>query len=76
MTGNAAALGPRRAGHVLRVIELQIKALFETAGESLSGRVIAVHTRVTDRTHRHIRRRKLRQMTSGAVFVAREDRLS
>ena len=58
------------------MIELQIETLFEAAGESLSGRVVAVHTRVTDRTHRHIRRRKLSQVTSGAVFVTREDRLS
>ena len=76
MTSNAAALWPRRAGHVLGVIELHIEALFETAGKSLSGRVVAVHTRVADRTHRHIRRRKLRQMTSGAVFVTRENGLS
>ena len=76
MTSNAAALWPRRAGHVLGMIELHIEALFETAGKSLSGRVVAVHTRVTDRTHRHIRRCELRQMTSGAVFVTREDRLS
>ena len=48
MTSNAAALGPRRAGHVLGVIELQIEALFETAGKGLSGRVVAVHTGVTD----------------------------
>ena len=75
MTRNAAALGPRRAGHVLGVIEFQIEALFETAGKSLPRGVVAVHTRVTDRTHRHIRRRKLSQVTSGAVFVTREDRL-
>ena len=76
MTSNAAALWPRRAGHVLGVIELHTEALFETAGKSLSGRVVAVHTRVADRTHRHIRRRKLRQMTSGTVFVTRENGLS
>ena len=76
MTSNATALWPRRASHVLGVIELHIEALFETAGKSLSRRVVAVHARVTDRTHRHIRRRKLRQMTPGAVFMTWKDRLS
>ena len=76
MAGNAAALWPRRARHVLGVIELHIKTLFEAAGKSLPRRIIAIHTRVTDRTQRHIRGRKLRQMTSRTVFVAREDRLS
>ncbi len=76
MTSNAAALWPRRAGHVLGVIELHTEALFETAGKSLPRWIVAVHTRVANRTHRHIWRRKLREMTSGAVFVTREDRLS
>ena len=75
MTSNAATLGPRGAGHVLGVIELHIETLFEAGGKSLPRRIVAIHTRVTDRTHRHVRRRKLRQMTSGAVFVAGKDRL-
>ena len=75
MTCNAAALWPRRTRHVLRVIELHIEALFEAAGKGLPRRVVAVHTRVADRAHGHVRCRELRQMTSGAVFVAREDRL-
>ena len=76
MTSNAASLWPRRARHVLRVIELHVEAFFEAGSESLPRRIVSVHARVADRTHRHIRRGELRQMTPGAVFVAGKDRLS
>jgi hypothetical protein len=35
VTRRAAILWPRRAGHVLRMIELHIEAFFEFVGESL-----------------------------------------
>lgn len=73
MTSNAAALWPRRAGHVLGVIELHIEALFEAARKSLSRGIVAVHTRVTDRTHRRVGCAELCSVAAEAVFVARED---
>jgi len=76
MTSNAATLWPRCARHVLRVIELHIEAFFETSRKSLPRRIVTIHARVADRTHRHARRRELREMTSGAVFVTRKDWLS
>lgn len=72
MTGRAPALGSCGAGHVLRVIELHIEALFELVREGLSRRIVAVHTLVTDRTHGNVRRRELRQVTAGAIFVTGE----
>jgi hypothetical protein len=35
VTRRAAILGPRRAGHVLGMIELQVEAFFEFVGERL-----------------------------------------
>ncbi len=76
MTSGAAGLWSRRARHVLCVIELHIEAFFEASRKSLPRRIVAVHTRVTDRTHRHVRCRELRQVTSSAVFVTGKDWLS
>ena len=76
MTSNAAALWPRRAGHVLGMIELHIEALFETAGKSLSGRVVAVHTRVTNRAQRRIGSAELCSVTAQAILVTWEAGLS
>ena len=76
MTSNAAALWPRRARHVLRVIEFHVEAFFEAIGKSLSRGIVTVHARVADRAHGHVRRGELRQMTSGTVLVTREDGLS
>jgi hypothetical protein len=59
---------------VLRVIELHVEALFEFIGERLARRIVAVDALVADRTHGNIRRRELRQMTTGTIFVARETR--
>ena len=72
MTCRAPAPGSGGAGHVLRVIELHIEALFEFIGERLSRRVVAVHRTVTDGTHGNVRRRELRQMTTSAVLVSRK----
>ncbi len=70
MTRRAAVLRSSRAGHVLRVIEFQVEAFFEPVRESLQRRIAAVHVRVTDRAHGHIRSSELGQMTAGAIFVA------
>ncbi len=69
MTRGAAILWPGRAGHVLGMIELQVETFFEFVGESFERRVIAIHVRVADRAHRHIRSSELRQMTARAIFV-------
>jgi len=55
---------------MLGMIELQVKAFFETARESFPRWVIAVHAGVADRAHGDIRRGELRQMTAGAILVA------
>jgi len=65
---------PRRAGHVLRVIELHIEAFFESVGKSLQRRVVPIHVRVADRTHGNVRRGELRQVTSRAVLMSGEAR--
>ncbi len=74
MTRVATILGARGARHVLRVIELHIEALFELIRKSLERWVVAVHIRVADRTHGNVRRRELRQVTAGAVFVSWKSR--
>ena len=57
---------------MLRVIEFHIEALFESIGKSLARRIIAIHILVTDRAHRNIGCRELRQVTTRARFVSRE----
>ena len=59
---------------MLRVIEFHVEAFFELIGESLARRIVAVHVLMTNRAHRNIRRRKLGQMTTGAIFVAGKTR--
>ena len=54
---------------MLRVIELHVEALLELIRKSLPRWVVAVHVLVTDRAHRNVWRRKLRQMTAGAGFM-------
>lgn len=76
MTGNAAALWPRRSGQVLGVIELHIEALFESARKSLPRRVGAVHTRVTNRAHRRVGRAELGSVAAEAILVTGEAGLS
>ena len=72
VTSDAASLWASGASHVLGVIELHIETLFEAAGKSLSGRVVAIHTRVTDRTHGRAGRTELCSVAADAVLVARE----
>ena len=74
MTRHAAVLWTRRARHVLRVIEANIEALFESIGKSFARRIVAVHRCVTDRAHRNIRSGELRQMATGASFVSGKTR--
>ena len=74
MTTGATILRTRAACHVLRVIEFDVKAFFERVGKSFARRIVAVHRTVTDRAHRNVRRRELRQMTAGAIFVSGKTR--
>ena len=74
MTRGTVIFWPRRAGHVLRVIELHVEGLFELLGKRFQRRVVAVHIGMTDRTHGNVRRGELRQVTSRAVFVSGEVR--
>jgi hypothetical protein len=69
MTRRAAIFLARRADLVLGMIKLQVEAFFKLVGESLQRRIIAIHVRVADRAHGHIRSSELRQMTARAVFV-------
>jgi len=72
VTGSAAILWASRASHVLRVIELQVETFFESVRERCQRWIIAVHVRVADRAHGHIRRGELGQMTARAIFVTGE----
>lgn len=74
VTGYATSLGPSRARHVLGVIELKIKALFEILGETLQWRFAAAHVRVADRAHLRTRCQELVSVTVDAGRMIREDR--
>ena len=74
MTTDATVLRARAAGHMLRVIELHVKALVELVRESFARRIVAVDALMTDRTHRQRRRGELRQVATGARFVSWEVR--
>jgi hypothetical protein len=52
------------------MIEFQVEAFFESVRESLQRRIAAIHVRMADRAHGHIRSSELRQMTARAIFVA------
>jgi hypothetical protein len=45
---DAAALWSRRAGQMLRVIELHVEALFESIRKSFARRIVPVHVLMTD----------------------------
>jgi hypothetical protein len=72
MTWGAAILWTRRAGHVLCMIELHVEAFFELVRKGFQRWIAAAHVGVADRAHGHIRIGKLRQMTTGAILVARK----
>lgn len=69
MTTCTTALRARRAGVVLRMIELDIEWLVEARGKSFQRRVVAADVRVTDLAHRHLWRRELAAMTIRAFLV-------
>jgi hypothetical protein len=70
MTRRAAILWTGRTHHVLRMVEFQVEAFFESVRKSLQRRIVAVNVRVADRAHGHIRSSELGQMTPRAIFVA------
>ena len=74
VTGDATALRFGAAGQVLRVIKADVEVFFETIRKAFARRITAIHTLMADRAHRNIRRRKLGQMTTGAIFVAGKTR--
>ena len=66
MATDTARLWTSCARQMLRVIELHVEALFESIRKSFARRVIAIHVLVTDRAHRNVRRRELREVTTRA----------
>jgi hypothetical protein len=74
MTSDATAFRSGVAGQMLRVIEADVEGFFKAIGKAFTRRIVAIHALVANRAHRNIRCRELRQMTSGAIFVAGEIR--
>jgi len=72
MTAGTTALRARRAGVVLRVIELDVEWFVETRRKIFQRRIVTADVRVTDLAHRHLRRRELAAMTVRARFVSRK----
>ena len=70
VTRHTAVLWPRRARHVLRVIEFHVEALFEIFGKDFARRIVAVDRSVANRAHGNVRRGELRQVTAGACLVS------
>src|SRR5437588_10575778 len=66
VTSDASVLRSRGRRHVLRMIELQVEALFEFVRESFARRIVPVDALMTDRAHRQYRRRELRKVTTRA----------
>ena len=72
MTGRTAILWSGVAGHVLRVIELQIKAFLKLVGKGLPRRIGSVHVLMTDKADRVIGCVIFGSMTFNAVLVTRK----
>ena len=72
MTIRAASLRTRRAGIMLRVIELHVEGLIKACGKVFERRVAGANVGVTDSAHRHLRRCELAAVTVGAGFVTWE----
>ena len=70
VTSHATALWSGVAGHMLRMIEAEVKALFKAIGKGFAWRVAAIHALVADRAHRNVRRGELRQVTTRASLVS------
>ena len=69
MTGSAAVFWPRRAGHVLRVIEFHVEALFELFRERFQWWGNTADGRVADRAHGNVWGSELRQVTVHTILV-------
>jgi hypothetical protein len=74
MTTSTTALRARRAGIVLRVIELDVKWFVEASRKVLQRRIVAADVSVTNLAHRDLRRRELAAMTVRACFVTGKTR--
>ena len=74
MTSEATVFWSGVSGQVLRVIEADVEGFSKAIGKAFARWIAAIHGLVADRTHRNIRRRELRQMTTGAIFVTRKIR--
>jgi hypothetical protein len=74
MTARTTALRARRAGVVLRVIELHVEGLVEARRKIFQWRIVAADVGMTDLAHRHLRRGELAAMTIRARFVSRKTR--
>ena len=74
MTTGATSLRARGAGVVLRVIELDVEWLVEARRKVFQWRVAAADVRMTDSTHRYLRRGELAAMTIGARLVTGKTR--
>lgn len=74
VTTGATSLRTRRAGVVLRVIELHVERFVEARGKTLEWWIAALRVGVTDQTHRNRRRRELTAMAVGTGFVAGKTR--
>jgi len=72
MTARAASLRSRAAGHVLRMVEFDVEGFIEARGEVFEWWIVAADVCVTDRAHRHLRRRELAAVTISAGFVTRK----
>lgn len=70
MTGRATLRGACLSAHVLRVIELHIKAILESLRKSFDGSSWPIDIRVANHAHGNLRRDELRQMATGTGFVA------
>ena len=74
MTTTASILRLGAPGHMLRMIELHVEALFELVGESFARRIVAINTLMTDRAHRERWRGELCQVATGACLVSGKTR--
>lgn len=74
MTRGATAGRPRRAGHVLSVIEFNIKAFIKLCRKILHRRIRVIHVCMTDHAHWNIGGNELPSVTTNASFVSGEPR--
>ena len=74
MTTRTTSLRARRAGVVLRVIELHVERLVEARRKTLQRRIGAPRVGMADQAHRYRRRGELSAMTIRAGFMARKTR--